>query len=896
MDQRPDPDALLAAVTKLEHSATRGKLKIFFGMAAGVGKTFAMLQEAQARRAEGVDVVIGYVETHGRADTAALLSGLPIVPRRAYAYRDTVLEELDLEAVLARRPRLVLVDELAHTNAPGALHAKRFQDVLDLLEAGIDVYTTVNVQHVESRSDTVRQITGVTVHETVPDSVLDAADSIELIDLAPDELRKRLAEGKVYVLERAGVAAASFFRIGNLTALREMALRLTAERVDHQLRDYMELKRIAGPWKSGERLVVAISASPLSERLVRWTRRMAYNLEAPWLAVHVETTSTTSSAAQAQLTRNLELARSLGAEVLTVSGDDVVATLLHVGQQRNVTQIVVGKPERPAWREWLRGGSVVNRLIRTSGDIDVYVISGDPDSSSPRGQSWPTPQSSARQYLGAVAVVMAATLVNLALLPFISYEAVALLLLLVVLVLPLYFGRGPVVVAAALSAISWNFLFIPPRFTFLISRLEDLLLFILYFVVALVGGSLTTRLKAQQVLLQRREERTRALYALVREFAQLETIDAVVKAAVAHLGAAFDADVAIVLATGPDRLADRAHPASSFALDEKELGAAAWAFSRQRAAGRSTDTLPAAIGTYHPLRAPGALVGVAGIRPRNGRTLTSDQEPFLEALLAQVALAIEHERLGEAQERAVLLTESERLYKTLLNSVSHELRTPIAAITGAASTLRALPDDQADARLALAGEIQVAAERLNRLVENLLDMSRLESGMLRLRLEWCDVSDLVSVTVQRVRPLLERHDLVVDVAPSLPLVQMDFVLIEQVLVNLLHNAAVYTPPGTRVRLQAVQDGNRLNLIVADRGPGLSPESLDRIFDKFYRAPGAAAGGTGLGLSIARGIVEAHGGTLSAENRANGGARFLLQLPLTPPPPLPAEASLEIPDD
>ncbi len=882
---------MLAAVTKSEATATQGKLKIFFGMAAGVGKTYAMLQAAQARRAEGVDVVIACVETHGRAETAALVVGLPVVPRRAYPYRDTIIEEMDLEAVLARRPRLALVDELAHTNAPGALHAKRYQDVLDLLEAGIDVYTTVNVQHVESRADTVRQITGVTVHETVPDSLFDVAESIELIDLGPDELRKRLGDGKVYVPDRASVAAEHFFRVGNLTALREMALRLTAERVDHQLRDYMQLKRIAGPWKSSERLLVAISPSPLSERLVRWTRRMAYNLEAPWLAVHVETTTPVSSAEQAQLSRNLDLARSLGAEVLTVSAGDVVAALLQVGQQRNVTQIVIGKPERPAWHEWLRGGSVVNRLIRASGEIDIYVISGDRDAAISRVAVLPRPQSSPHEYLRAVAVVFAATLINLGLLPLISYQAVALLLLLVVLVLPLYFGRGPVLVAAALSAISWNFLFIPPRFTFLISRLEDVLLFILYFVVALVGGSLTARLKAQQNLLQRREERTRALYALVREFAQLETIDAVVRAAVAHLGTAFDADVAIVLAAGPEQLTGP-HVASTLRLDDKELGAASWAFLRQRAAGRGTDTLPAAAATYRPLRASGSTVGVAGLLLHQGRALTAEQEPFLEALLAQVALAIEHERLGEAQERAILLTESERLYKTLLNSVSHELRTPIAAISGAASTLRALPAGQSDARRELANEIQLAAERLNRLVENLLDMSRLESGMLRLRLEWCDVADLISVTVQRIRPMFERHDLVVDVHPDLPLVQMDFVLIEQVLVNLLHNAAIYTPAGTRVRLQATRDGDQLSLIVADRGPGLPPDSLERIFDKFYRAPGAAAGGTGLGLSIARGIVEAHGGTLTAENRANGGARFSLRLPLTPPPPPPVEATLE----
>ncbi len=867
-----------------------GKLKIFFGMAAGVGKTYAMLEDAQARRAEGIDVVVAWLDTHGRAETANLLEGLEVIPRRQHAYRDTLIEEMDLEAVLARKPALAIVDELAHTNAPGALHARRYQDVVHLLEAGIDVYTTLNVQHVESRSDTVRQITGVAVHETVPDSVLDLADAIELIDLAPEELRKRLAEGKVHLPERKSVAAEGFFRVGNLTALREMALRLTAERVDHQLRDYMRVKRIAGPWKSGERLLVAIDARPLSERLVRWTRRMAYNLEAPWLAVTVETTDSLTPDARAQLTRTLDLARSLGAEVLTVPGEDVVETLLRVGQQRNVTQIVVGKSERPLWRDMLRGGSVANRLTRASGDIDVSLVSGDDEVRPKRAVRLPERHSGWRPYLGAAAVVAAATAVNLLLQPFISYEAVALLMLLVVIVLPLYFGRGPVLLAATLSALLWDLLFIPPRFTFLINKLEDVLLLVLYFVIALVAGSLTTRLRSQQQMLQRREERTRALYSLVREFAPLETIDAVIKTAVAHLGAAFDADVAIVLASGPDRLAEAAHPASTFALNDREFEAAVWSFSRQREAGRSTDTLPAVTGTYRPLRAPGSVVGVAGLRLRDDRAVTAEQEPFLEALLAQVALAIEHEQLSEAQERAVLLTESERLYKTLLNSVSHELRTPIAAITGASSTLRVLPDEQVEARTALASEIQLAAERLNRLVENLLDMSRLESGMLRLRLEWCDVADLIAVTVQRARPLLERQEFAVDVAAGLPLVQMDYVLVEQVLINLLHNAAVYTPPGTHVQLSARQDGSWLALIVADRGPGLPTDALERIFDKFYRVPGAAAGGTGLGLSIARGIVEAHGGTLVAENQPEGGARFTLRLPMTPPPPLPAEVN------
>ncbi|HRE27191.1 MAG TPA: DUF4118 domain-containing protein, partial [Anaerolineales bacterium] len=613
----------------------------------------------------------------------------------------------------------------------------------------------------------------------VPDSVLDIAHSIELIDLTPEELRKRLSEGKVYIAERAAAAAESFFRLGNLTALREMALRLTAERVDQQLRDYMQIKRIAGPWKSGERMMVAISPSPLSERLVRWTRRMAYNLEASWMAMYVETATALSPNEQARLARTLDLARQLGGEVVTVPGTDVVAALLQAGREYNATQIVIGKPERAPWREWLRGGSIVNRLIRASGPIDVYVVSGDEESTIARRGPLVRFQSSWRQYAWVIGLVGIATVLNLVILPYISYQAVAMLMLLVVMVLPLYFGRGPVAIAAAMSAILWDFLFIPPRYTLYISKLEDVLLFGLYFVIASVAGSLTARLRSQQELLRRREERTRALYSLVSELAKLEGLDSVLRIAVDHLGRDFDADVLVVLTTEGGRLNGQAHPASTYSLDDKEQGAAAWAFTHQRAAGRATDTLPTAAGTYWPLRVPGRTVGVVGLKLRNVPTLPVEQGLFLQAVLSQSALAIEHEQLGEARERATLLTESERLYKTLLNSVSHELRTPIAAITGAASTLQVLPDEQAESRTTLVGEIQLAAERLNRLVENLLDISRLESGMLRIRADWCDVSDLIAVISGRIRPFLAKHELVVDVAPDLPLIRLDYVLIEQ---------------------------------------------------------------------------------------------------------------------
>lgn len=878
---RPDPDALLAAIQKADAQAQRGKLKIFFGMAAGVGKTYAMLQAAHERKAEGVDVVIAYIETHKRAETDELVNGLELIPRQAYEYRGAPLTEMDLDAVVVRKPQLVLVDELAHTNAPGARHPKRYQDVQELLATGIDVYTTLNVQHLESRADAVRQITGVTVHETIPDSLLETADSIELIDLTPEELRKRLAEGKVYTAERAETAADNFFRVGNLTALREMALRLTAERVDHQLQDYMQLKQIAGPWKSGERLMVAISPHPLSERLVRWTRRMAYNLEAPWLAVYVEATRALSIAEQTQLARTLALARELGGEVISTTGVEVVEALLRVARQRNVTQIVMGKPARSWWREWLSGGSLVDKVVRRSGSIDIYIVTGDAADNPLTTAPLRLPlQSNATQYTIAIGAILLAVGVNWLLVPLVGYQAVAIILLFTVSVLASFIGRGPTLLAAALSAVLWDFLFIPPRFTFNISKIEDALFFGLYFIIAIVMGNLTARLRGQEQAIRQREARTEALYKLAREVAQAVDMEAVLRTAVVQIQTMFHAETVIILRDTANHL--RPHTVSTFVPDEKELSVAMWVFTNNKLAGRFTDTLPLAQACYFPLCAHSMMVGVLGVRLET--RLTPTQENLLETFASQVALAIERELLDEAAERAALVTQSEKLYKTLLNSVSHELRTPIAAIIGASSSLQTLPPQNAIAqRETLLQEIQISAERLNRLVENLLDMSRLESGLLKPHLDWHDVSDLVSVAVNRARPLLTHHDLVVDVAPNLPLARLDFVLMEQVLVNLLHNAALYTPPGTRVRVTAKTEDNELILSVADRGPGLPGETLEKVFEKFYRAPGTAAGGTGLGLSIVHGLVEAHGGTIIAENRINGGIRFIIRIPLTTPP-------------
>lgn len=895
-DRRPDPDALLASIQRQEARVKRGKLKIFLGMAAGVGKTYAMLQTAHDALAGNVDVVIGFVETHNRIETEQLIHGLEVIPRLRVEYRGTVLEEMDLDAILARAPQLALVDELAHTNAPGVRHSKRYQDVLELLDAGIDVWTTLNVQHFESRADAVSQITGVIIHETVPDSVLDLADELELIDLTPEELRKRLAEGKVYTPERADIAARNFFRTGNLTALREMSLRLTAEHVDHQLQDYMDIKRIAGPWKSAERLMVAVGPSPFSEKLIRWTRRIAYNLEAPWLAAHVQTTQTLSADTQEQLTRNLAFARDLGAEVVTAAGDDVAGSLLQIARQRNVTQIIVGKTRASSWKRWWGKPSLVDQVIDQSGEIDIYVITGDEadGTDATKKRMLPLFNSPLRHYLWALVAVLLVTFLDsiaFASFSWISYLAVGLTELLVVLIIAVYLGRGPALLAALVSAISWNFLFMEPRLTFRIQQVQDVILFLLYFAVALIAGNMTARLRSQERLARQNAERTTALYALAHETATAVNMDDILHAAIAQINRVFNA-VAAILLTTESSLNREPHPASNLIIDEKDYSVASWAFENGKTAGRFTETLPMASAQFLPLRTPDRTVGVLGIRTSGNERLSFEQELLLETFTNQIALSIEREMLDEAAEHNAMLRESERLFTTLLNSISHELRTPIATITGAAGSLLN-PETGGDptTRTQLVHDIQDAGNRLNRLVANLLDMSRLESGRLQLKLEWCDVSDVIGVAVRQLKTCLEGRPLLIDQATDIPLVRMDFVLMEQVLVNLLDNACNYTPAGTAIEIAVVHKDNWVTISITDHGAGIFADDFDHIFDKFFRAQNVATGGTGLGLSICRGLVEAHGGTLTAENIPNAGARFNIRLPAGAKSPPVREAPL-----
>jgi len=883
---RPDPDALLASLKQEEARAQRGKLKVFLGMCPGVGKTYAMLRAAQQELAAGVDVVVGVVETHGRAETQAMLANLTVMPRKTIDHRGTTVTEMDLEAIRARHPRIVLVDELAHTNAPGSRHAKRWQDVLELLDAGIEVFTTLNIQHVESRADAVRQITGAPVHETVPDSLLDLADELELLDLTSEALLERLREGKVYLGERAAAAQAGFFKDSHLNALRELALRYTAERVERQLRAMRAGTAKQTVWRSGERLLVAVGPSPFSTQLVRWTRRLAAALGAPWVAVYVEGSGVLNPEAQRLLDKNLALARELGAEVVLTHDEDAAAALVRVALQHNATQIVVGKPRSRYLLDIIRGGTLVDRLVRLGGNIDIFVV---PAESGPRRREWldfdEALQSGPDEYGWAAGIIAAVTLGGL-LLPHDYYLAVGLVYLLAVITLSLKVGRWPVLGAGVLSAFTWNYLFIPPRFTFAINKVEDAVLFGTYFIVALVAGQLTARIRAQSSHERRREERATALFQLTRALAEARTLDEAVFAALRQTDELFGAKTALLLAdeSGQEM---QPHFAGSQTVEEKERAVAAWAFQHRRPAGRFTDTLPASTGYYIPLVREDHAVGVLGVTRPAGEPLTLAQRDLLDSFAQQLALVVERDHLRAAGEREKLLAESEKLHRTLLDSVSHELRTPLAVITSAAENLATA---DGPLRTSLVTEVRTAAQRLNRLVGNLLDQTRLESGALKPRLDWCDARDIVNAALEGVRDALAGHPLEVIMPDELPPVRLDFALTEQAIANLLLNATLHTPAGTPVFLTAglERGGQRVFFTVADRGPGFPAAMTERLFKKFARGDAARAGGLGLGLSIVRGFVSAQGGEVVVGENPGGGAVFTIYLPHTPPGKVPAE--------
>jgi two-component system sensor histidine kinase KdpD len=875
---RPDPDTLLQLLKKEEEKEKRGKLKIFFGMCAGVGKTYDMLRDAHAEITKGVDVVIGYIETHKRIETEALLAGLPVIPRKTIEYKGTILEEMDLDAIISRKPQLVLVDELAHTNVPGSRHTKRYQDVLELLDNGIDVFTTLNVQHLESRAETVAQITGSIIHETVPDSIFEAANEVEVIDISPDELLKRLSDGKVYTPERSQRAVQNFFRAGNLSALREMSLRLTAERVDQQLREYKQTKRISETWKSGTRLVVGINAGPQSVSVIRWARRVSYTMDASWVAVYVETSEKATPTETEQLSKNFKLARELGAEIVTTSDEDIAGALLRVAREQNATQILIGKPKPKAF---FHASRLVESLLRKSRDIDVYVV-GHEEEGQPQPFLYRVPriQSGLLQYFIAVMIVLCVALLCFPFTSVIGYRTISLILLFTISLLPLGLGRGPVLLGAALGALSWDFFFIPPLFTFSVGHVEDVMMLAMFLIVAAVTGTLSARVRAREKAVRQREMRSSALFALTKDLSSAHSQDEVIQAAIANIKKFFDADVALFLGDADGDMNHQAHTASSWKPDEKEFSVAAWTYWNEKKAGKFTDTLPFAQATYYSMSGPRYPVGVIGVRVSQNEKLGIDQEILLENFIAQIASAVERELLNEVTKKSIVVAESEKLYKTLFNSISHELRTPLATIMGASENLLAADQTHVSTRTSeFYNEIHIAAERLNRLVANLLDMTRLESGMIQPKLNWCVIRDIINATLKGLEKEIVQHTVTVTAQEDLPMVKLDFGLMEQALTNLVYNASIHTPPGTQIEIQALVENDHCIITVSDNGQGIPKSDINKVFEKFYRAEGTSTGGTGLGLPIAKGFIEAHKGSLSVRNRTSGGTEFKIDIPI-----------------
>jgi two-component system, OmpR family, sensor histidine kinase KdpD len=889
IEQRPSPDALLEAARQEERRV--GRLKIFVGAAPGVGKTYEMLQTARAKKRDGFDVVVGVVETHGRMETEALLEGLEIVPRQRIEYKGHVLDEMDLDALIARHPQIALVDELAHSNAPGTRHPKRYLDVEELLNQGIDVYATLNIQHVESLNDVVAQITRIRVRETVPDSILDRADEIELVDLTPDDLIQRLKEGKVYVPKQATRALAHYFSPGNLTALRELALRRIADRVDEQLLTHMQAHAIPGPWAAGERILVCVSEDPRAAGLVRYAKRLADRLHAPWTALSIETTRSLalSEEERDRVADTLRLAERLGGEAMTIPAetrrvaDDIVA----FAHANNVTHIVAGKSTRSRWFEIING-SVVHELVRSAGNISVHVIAGDQITGEPiPKKTVRTAERSetfdAQPYvIGLLGVALAAG-VSALIQAWFDVHNVDLVFLTAIVAIAVRFGLLPSLVTSIVASLAYNFFFLPPIYTFTIADPTNVAAFVFFIIVAVLVSNVAASVRSQALTAVGRARTTEQLYAFSRKLAGVGTLDDVLWASAYQTASMLNVRVVLLLPENGSLEVKTGYPPED-KLDDADIAAAKWAWEANRTAGRGSDTLPGAKRLFLPMRTGRGPIGVVGIdSDKPGPLLTPDQRRLLDALIDQAALAIERVHLVEDIERVKRTVETDRLRSALLTSISHDLKTPLASILGAAGTLRNLAgalDDAAKGEL-LATIID-ESERLNRFIANLLDMTKLESGAIVPNTALFDLSEIVGTALQRTSKILAQHHVEVDLAADLPMLELDAVLFEQALFNLLDNAGKHAAPGTTIRIQSWRDSGFVCLQVLDEGSGIPPHDLEQIFDKFYRVQKGdqVRAGTGLGLAISRGFVEAMHGTITAANRTDRpGAVFTIRLPI-----------------
>lgn len=883
---RPDPDALLRKMQAQEARGPVVTLKIFLGYAPGVGKTYSMLESARLLHKQGVDVVVGLVETHGRQDTQRLLDGLEVLPRRRLSHRGADLEEFDLDAALARRPRILLLDELAHTNAPGSRHPKRWQDVLELLESGISVTTTLNIQHVESLNDVVAQVTTVTVRETVPDSILLRADEIELVDLPVEELIERLRDGKVYVPEQAQAATGHFFRRGNLLSLRELALRQAAQRVDEDVRAYRTANAISDTWPAAERILVAVGPGPSAPQLIRSACRMAAGLHAPWFAVYADAPDAypTTDADRDRLQANLRLAESLGATVVRLAGTRVSDEILAFARAHNVSRILIGKPARLRLRDRIRG-SLVNRIISGSGDIEVHFVGGaDGPRRAPGARAVPRRGLTWKGALASCLMVGLMTALGLLARGHLSQADMVALYFLAIMLVAFRQGRVSSLVAAALAVAAYDFFFVNPFYTFAVSDARHLLTFAMMFGVGLTISSLTSRLRRQEIDAREREGRTSALYSLARELTTVVETGETAAIAARHAVGVFGGHAYVFTVGSDNGLQVAGCSPHAPGVTEQEMAVARWVADHGRPAGRGTDTLPGPALTCVPLPGGTGTLGVLAIRAALPGALALEQRRFLEAFAGQTALALERARLAVDSRAAELRARTEETRSSLLSAVSHDLRTPLAVITGAGTTLRDGGDRLDPPQHAeLLGTICAEAEHMERLITNILNMARLQSNNVQPRREWVLIEEIVGSALGRLDHRLRGRRVTADVPQDMPLVSVDPLLIEQVLVNLIDNALRHGD-GT-VEISAGAATGSVTFAVADRGPGLEPGLEDRIFEKFYRAPGTMGTGTGLGLAICRGIVAAHGGAITAANRPGGGALFTVVLPAGEAPPV-----------
>ncbi|MBS1224794.1 MAG: two-component system sensor histidine kinase KdbD [Proteobacteria bacterium] len=892
-DTRPDPDDLLARIEADAERARKGKLRVFFGACPGVGKTYAMLSTARTLQSQGEDVVVGVAETHGRSETAQLLEGLELLPPKVMAYQGRELHEFDLDAALARKPALILVDELAHSNVAGSRHPKRWQDVEELLAAGIDVWTTVNVQHLESLNDIVGGITGIQVRETLPDRVFEQADEIALVDLPPDELLQRMKEGKVYLPQQAERAIRNFFRKGNLIALRELALRRTADRVDAQMREYRTDQAIESVWQAKERLLVCVGPGAGGDRLVRAAARLAADLHADWIAVYVETPQLQrlSEANRDKILRTLALARELGAETATLAGQEDAQTLLAYAISRNASKLVVGKSLRTGLSRMLHA-PLSDRLSALARDVDVYVVAHE-EEAPPAGEVVampfdlelePTRGWKLQGYAWAGGVCALTTVLAKLVLPYFDLANLIMFYLVGVVWVAARYGRGPAILASVLSVLAFDFFFVPPPLSFTIADTRYLLTFFIMLAVALTISTLAANLRYQARIAMYRERRTRALNELGKELAGALMAEQIVETARHHLESLFQAKACFLLPDAQEKL----HSPTSLP-NHKELpldpAIAQWVYDHQQPAGMGTQSLAGAPMYYLPLKAPMRTRGVLALEPSQKRLLfLPEQARMLETLAGQIALALERVHFVEVAQDALVRMESERLRNGLLSALSHDLRTPLTILAGLADSLPLAGPPLPPAQAEIAQAIRAESLRTNTLVSNLLDMARLQEGHVQLKLEWQPLEEVVGAALQSLAGPLARHEVHVDLPADLPLLEFDSVLMERVLCNLLENAAKYTPTGSRIEIAARSEGDRATITVADNGPGLPPGREESLFEKFTRGQDESpVAGVGLGLAIVRAIVHAHKGTVRAENRPEGGARFIITLPAGEPP-------------